>query len=639
MQKRAKQLLGGAVALTLVAGVSAHVRLYYSGTGAELSWQNPSTVQVVIQAVGSEDVMGDSDANALRNAIDEWNSVSGSTATLVENTDPAWQARTDWSADDIHLLTFDEINSSGYFPTGSGIVAITPLEFYTTGRIIDADVLFNGKDFHFTTKQETNRFDIQDVAAHELGHLLGLDHSGVAGATMYPYVDPSVILHRSLSMDDIGGLRDLYPSTSFGSITGTVKRSGDGSVVPGAYIVVRDGWGRTVGSDLADNNGAFHVGGMESGIFDVWADPLDYPVSAGNLSSGHVIETDFESKYLGQVVLTTGQQFSMGDQMVDPDVLVSLGRAGDEYPLHVVEGRTVAATVSGSGLVVGSTLTASDPTVTVTPTVWGGSYVQFQVTVPANSPLGHIDLLVENAAGDRDLLPGALEVTPGNPVVSTVTPATGPGTGNYSVQITGTGFRAGARVVIGNRIYADGVVGGCTVVAADTIQLTLANTVAGPHDVVVIDASGVEGRKVDGFTSHALPAIESVFPAIGSSDGGTEVTLRGSNFVPGATVTINGVPQTNATVVDSQTLVFYTVAAAPGGPHVLTVQNPGGDQASSAFVFNSAVDPRISATTPNTGPAAGGTEVQIYGSGFHAGVQVVFGADPYTGQGGAPPAR
>ncbi|MEZ6020564.1 MAG: matrixin family metalloprotease [Planctomycetota bacterium] len=75
-------------------------------------------------------------------------------------------------------MTFDEINSSGYFPTGSGIVAITPLEFYTTGRIIDADVLFNGKDFHFTTKQETNRFDIQDVAAHELGHLLGLDHSG-----------------------------------------------------------------------------------------------------------------------------------------------------------------------------------------------------------------------------------------------------------------------------------------------------------------------------------------------------------------------------------------------------------------------------------------------------------------------------
>ncbi|MEZ6020563.1 MAG: hypothetical protein R3F17_10815 [Planctomycetota bacterium] len=73
MQKRAKQLLGGAVALTLVAGVSAHVRLYYSGTGAELSWQNPSNVQVVIQAVGSEDVMGDSDANALRNAIDEWN--------------------------------------------------------------------------------------------------------------------------------------------------------------------------------------------------------------------------------------------------------------------------------------------------------------------------------------------------------------------------------------------------------------------------------------------------------------------------------------------------------------------------------------------------------------------------------------
>ncbi|MEZ6020566.1 MAG: IPT/TIG domain-containing protein [Planctomycetota bacterium] len=88
-------------------------------------------------------------------------------------------------------------------------------------------------------------------------------------------------------------------------------------------------------------------------------------------------------------------------------------------------------------------------------------------------------------------------------------------------------------------------------------------------------------------------------------------------------------------MVDSQTLVFYTVAAAPGGPHVLTVQNPGGDQTSSAFVFNSAVDPRISRDHAEHRSGGGGTEVQIYGSGFHAGVQVVFGADPYTGQGGA----
>ncbi|MEZ6020565.1 MAG: carboxypeptidase-like regulatory domain-containing protein [Planctomycetota bacterium] len=351
-----------------------------------------------------------------------------------------------------------------------------------------------------------------------------------------------MILHRSLSMDDIGGLRDLYPSTSFGSITGTVKRSGDGSVVPGAYIVVRDGWGRTVGSDLADNNGAFHVGGMESGIFDVWADPLDYPVSAGNLSSGHVIETDFESKYLGQVVLTTGQQFSMGDQMVDPDVLVSLGRAGDEYPLHVVEGRTVAATVSGSGLVVGSTLTASDPTVTVTPTVWGGSYVQFQVTVPANSPLGHIDLLVENAAGDRDLLPGALEVTPGNPVVSTVTPATGPGTGNYSVQITGTGFRAsprgdrqshlrrwrGGRLHRGRRGYDP--------------------TDPGEHGGRSPRRGGdrcQRGGRAQGGRVHLarLARDRERLPGDRQQRRGHRSDPRGSNFVPGATVTINGVPR------------------------------------------------------------------------------------------------
>lgn len=374
--------------ITLCAAVAAHVRLIYSGNGQELYWQNPAGISLVIQGMGSQDVPGNSDDVALRSAIAAWNGVTDVTASLSENTDPVQQARTDWAADDLHLLTFDESNASGFFPTGSGIVAITPLEFYTTGRILDADVLFNGKDYHFTTEGASGRFDIQDVATHELGHLLGLDHSGMAGSTMYPYVDPAIVLHRSLSMDDIGGLRDMYPSQSFGVITGNLKRSADQSTVPGGYVVVQDGFGRTTGTALADSNGVFRVEGLESGIYDVWADPLDQPVSAGNLTPGHTIQTDFESKYLGQVVLGSGQTVSMGDQLLDPDVSVSLGRVADTYPLRVVAGRTVNCLVRGSGLLAGSTLTALDPSITLSSVVWSGGSVSFQATVPGGSPPG-----------------------------------------------------------------------------------------------------------------------------------------------------------------------------------------------------------------------------------------------------------
>ncbi len=627
-------LIGFGLAAALSLGAAAHVRLIYSGNGQQLAWSNPANISIVVQSLGSEDVTDSSDEIALRNAIEEWNNTTNTTAQLVENTTPAEQARTDWASDSVHLMTFDENNSSGYFPAGSGIVAITPLEFFVSGAITDADILFNGKDFGFTTDGTAGRFDIQDVAAHELGHLLGLDHSGVAGATMYPYVDPTVILHRSLGMDDIHGLRDMYPSQTFATITGNLKRLSDSTGVAGGYIVVRDSDGRTVGSALADDVGAFRVEALDAGTYSVWATPLDSPVNSSNLTAGHTIHTNFEAGSLGQIAVTAGQTSSLGDQFVEDAVTLDLGRTFDDYPLRVIEGATVSRIVRGTGLDAGSTLTSPGTGITITPTLWGGGAVQFDVIVPPGATLGHLDLLVTNSSGDQDLLAGALEITPQDPTVTNVVPASGSGVGGFQVDLTGTGFRAGCRVVLGNQVYVEGASGGCTLIDPTHLRLTLAQTVAGPHDVVVIDATGVEGRAVDAFDSVATPSISTIFPAVGASAGGTFVTLTGINFVPGATLTINGVPQNLVSATSPTSLTFETVAALPGGPHIVTMTNPGGGQASTAFLFSPEVDPVLTGVTPDTGPAAGGTTTHLFGSGFSGSTQVTFGADPLTGTGG-----
>ncbi len=53
-----------------------------------------------------------------------------------------------------------------------------------------------------------NTFDYVTVAAHEFGHSLGLAHSQVADALMFPnYSGP----HRFLHQDDIDGIRSIYP--------------------------------------------------------------------------------------------------------------------------------------------------------------------------------------------------------------------------------------------------------------------------------------------------------------------------------------------------------------------------------------------------------------------------------------------
>lgn len=53
------------------------------------------------------------------------------------------------------------------------------------------------------------RFDTETVALHEIGHLLGLDHSTVAGAVMFASYGGE---RRQLTQDDIDGIRRLYPA-------------------------------------------------------------------------------------------------------------------------------------------------------------------------------------------------------------------------------------------------------------------------------------------------------------------------------------------------------------------------------------------------------------------------------------------
>ncbi|XP_055343171.1 50 kDa hatching enzyme-like [Paramacrobiotus metropolitanus] len=72
-----------------------------------------------------------------------------------------------------------------------------------------------GGDTHFDdserwTQSARNGVNLLQVAVHELGHALGLDHSDVAAAVMAPFYDgfnPKFELHS----DDIAAIRRLYP--------------------------------------------------------------------------------------------------------------------------------------------------------------------------------------------------------------------------------------------------------------------------------------------------------------------------------------------------------------------------------------------------------------------------------------------
>ncbi|MEO8276465.1 MAG: reprolysin-like metallopeptidase [Thermoanaerobaculia bacterium] len=69
------------------------------------------------------------------------------------------------------------------------------------------------------------------------------------------------------------------------------------------------------------------------------------------------------------------------------------------------------------------------------------------------------------------------------------------------------------------------------------------------------------------------PELSSLLPATGSMVGGTVVTLTGSNFVSGATVSFDGIAATGVSFNSSTSLTATTPAHAPGVVDV-TVKNP-----------------------------------------------------------------
>ena len=71
----------------------------------------------------------------------------------------------------------------------------------------DRQVFLHFDDSEHWVNSDTQNVDLLTVAAHEIGHTLGLDHSSDPGSLMFPsYSAP----HRFLGTDDIAGIQSLY---------------------------------------------------------------------------------------------------------------------------------------------------------------------------------------------------------------------------------------------------------------------------------------------------------------------------------------------------------------------------------------------------------------------------------------------
>jgi YVTN family beta-propeller protein len=274
-----------------------------------------ANMEFTIHEAGDPTIDDGSDITAIESAFDTWNAVSECLVNFSYTT-----AETPSIADandGINLITFSD--NEFLFAPGVLAVAAKKIRMGPSGEpaeILDADIVFNPYwiahwKYNFKTDSDSGYFDIQSVTTHEIGHVLGLVHSGVIKATMF-YMIGSETNARTLEKDDMAWVRYNYPdetayNESYGAISGWIEDGyTPGSGIAGALVYAID---KSAPHDsvhaYSDANGNFTIPGLDPGTYHVAVEPLDGDIQGYALRPAHISayiyaiteNTDFPPEY------------------------------------------------------------------------------------------------------------------------------------------------------------------------------------------------------------------------------------------------------------------------------------------------------------------------------------------------------
>jgi hypothetical protein len=96
-----------------------------------------------------------------------------------------------------------------------------------TGELYDADTEINGTvPLSVSDQLLDGGYDFESIVTHEMGHFLGLAHSGDTSATMYARYTPHSTSMRILTPDDVAGICAIYPPDGTRNVDPSVAANG-----------------------------------------------------------------------------------------------------------------------------------------------------------------------------------------------------------------------------------------------------------------------------------------------------------------------------------------------------------------------------------------------------------------------------
>ncbi|MFI6284841.1 matrixin family metalloprotease [Streptomyces sp. NPDC051018] len=149
---------------------------------------------------GTSDIPGDDEFGAVRSAFETWEFHTPLTFLEILPTD----------SPDI-MVGWRSTVEEDYDMTGVAIAhADLPPKCETLVPGLPQPLHFDNGEHFWSIGAVSNAHDVESVALHEIGHLIGLGHSSVPDAVMFPSIATNTV-HRTLATDDKNGALSLYP--------------------------------------------------------------------------------------------------------------------------------------------------------------------------------------------------------------------------------------------------------------------------------------------------------------------------------------------------------------------------------------------------------------------------------------------
>jgi hypothetical protein len=380
---------------------------------------------------------------ATRRALRHWSSISN--VQFFETSSSSQTISPQNAGDRVNLITVSAENASVFGSEDNP--GRTRVFSDSGGAITEADIALNPNVF-FSTDGTFGTYDLESTLTHEVGHLLGLEHSAILGATMQPrqaingLFGLPALTERTLSEDDIAGARALYGSragtgTLFGRLIAN-SIGGQSQAVFGAHVFAEDPvTGRVMAGAITLHSGDYRIDGLATGAYRVVGQSLAGPVTADEIASGHgsyagLIDTTPPFRTHIATKASTSLIPVIADKPTSLGFFVSsnpeprlipelLGLNGElsTVALPLRPGKKVRVFLAGEGIdeISAGGISATSPFISidresVSEEQFDTPYpaISFEITVARNTPAGEYSILLQLADGEIAYLVGALTI-------------------------------------------------------------------------------------------------------------------------------------------------------------------------------------------------------------------------------------